>query len=172
MSDSPASILFDEYGSPIATVSGVDGVRLGVDTAPIVLAIDQPVLAVSIVPQPIPPGSVGVFIAADNPLIVNTDDTTFTIPSGKTFYLQQIIVGNEDPAKGARVEVLYDDGTERMVARTYTAGETVAVPIANQSVARDGTTMSGTGSNTIIVRRSKLTGSDLQVDAVVRGYTL
>lgn len=32
MSDSPASILFDEFGTPIATVSGVGGVRVGVDT--------------------------------------------------------------------------------------------------------------------------------------------
>jgi len=33
MSDSPAAILFDEFGSPITTVSGVDGVRIGVDTS-------------------------------------------------------------------------------------------------------------------------------------------
>jgi hypothetical protein len=32
MSDSPASILFDEHGSPIATASGITGVRLAVDT--------------------------------------------------------------------------------------------------------------------------------------------
>jgi hypothetical protein len=31
MSDSPASILFDEFGTPIATVSGVGGVRVSVD---------------------------------------------------------------------------------------------------------------------------------------------
>lgn len=31
MSDTPASILFDEFGSPITTVSGIDGVRIGVD---------------------------------------------------------------------------------------------------------------------------------------------
>lgn len=162
----------DTSGTPIATVSGVDGVRLGVDAGPIVLATDQPTLAVSIVPQPTPPGAVLVFISADNPLSVNTEDEVYTIPSGKTFYLQQIIVGNEDPAKGARVEVVYDDGTERTVARTYTSGETVSVPIANQSTARDGTAMVGNGSNTIIVRRTKLTGSNLEVDAIVRGYTL
>lgn len=32
MSDSPASILFDQFGTEITTVSGTDGVRLGVNT--------------------------------------------------------------------------------------------------------------------------------------------
>jgi hypothetical protein len=36
MSDSPASILFDTFGSQIATVSGVDGVRLATDASGIV----------------------------------------------------------------------------------------------------------------------------------------
>lgn len=122
-----------------------------------------------------PPATNDATIYADTPLTVGTHDTTFVIPDGETFHLQEVIAGNEDPTKGCSIEVIFDEGgTEHLVARLYRAGVTETDGYPNRTTARDGTVMIGNagGTNTIIVRRIKYSGSDIAVDAVVRGYTV
>lgn len=118
-----------------------------------------------------PPATNAAVIFADTPLTVGNDDTTFTIPNGETFHLQEIVAGNEDPTKGAVIEVLFDDGSEHLIARVYINGETIIIPYTDVIEARDGTSLTGNGSNEIIVRRVKYSGSNIAIDAVVRGYT-
>jgi len=118
-----------------------------------------------------PPSTTLVEIFADTPLTVSTNDTTYVIPTGETFYLQQIVVGNEDPTKGAVIEVLFDDGTEHLIARIYTSGQTLLVGYSDIQTARDGTALLGAvGTSNIIVRRTKYSGTDIAIDAEVRGY--
>lgn len=126
---------------------------------------------VSIIGASPPPATTPAIIYGDNPLTVGTNDTTLVIPSGQTFFLQELVAGNEDPTKGAVVEVLFNNGSEHLVARIYIAGFTTATGYADRSTARDGTAMLGNGSHTVILRRTKFSGSDIAIDAVARGYT-
>jgi hypothetical protein len=119
-----------------------------------------------------PPATSPTQINADTPLVVGTDDTTFVIPTGETFYLQSFTAGNEDPTKGAVTEVIYDDGSEHLIERVYTNGQTIQIGFPDLSTARDGTVMVGTGTETIIVRRVKYSGSNIAIDAEIRGYTV
>ena len=157
---------------------GLVGVALHTtDGTPLSSTLDQGVQRLQIIGKVqvtgaiTPPATTSVAIYGDNPLTVGTDDTTFTIPNGETFFLQEIVAGNEDPTKGATVEVLYDNGTEHLVARIYIAGTTLAVGYPDRDEARDGTAMVGNGSHSIIVRRTKFSGTNIAIDAVVRGYT-
>lgn len=118
-----------------------------------------------------PPATTPQTIYADTPLTVGADDTAFIIPDTETFYLQEVTAGNEDPTKGAVVEILFDDGAEHLIERVYTNGETVVISFADVSTARDGTPLLGNGANEIIVRRTKFSGTDIAIDAVARGYT-
>ena len=81
-----------------------------------------------------PPSTNPATILADTPLTVGTHDTVFVIPNGQTFYLQQIISGNEDPAKGAVTSVIYFNGTEHVVGRQYTAGFTITEGFPNRGL--------------------------------------
>jgi len=119
-----------------------------------------------------PPSTTPVQVSADTPLSVGTHDTTFLIPTGETFYLQSITAGNEDPTKGAVTEVIYDNGTEHLIERVYTAGQTITIGFPDLDNARDGTLMVGTGTETIIVRRTKYSGSNIAIDSEIRGYTV
>jgi hypothetical protein len=128
---------------------------------------------VVVAPSTPPAGSTPVTIAADTPLDVNgTDDTAYTITNGKTFYLQQLIAGAEDSpvAAGSAVEVFFDDGAEHIVSRIYVAGFTNIVSYPDIDEARDGTTMTGNGTNQIIVRRRRLSNQTLEIEGVVLGY--
>lgn len=119
-----------------------------------------------------PPATNPVQINASAPLTVGSHDTTFTIPNGETFFLQEIVCGNEDPTKGAVILVIFNNGTEHVIARVYTNGQTIQVGYSDVEAARDGTALVGNGTNTIIVRRVKYSGSDIAIDAVVSGYTV
>jgi len=152
--------LYDSAGNP-ATITNDAGVYR--------VEISGKVQTVGAIP---PPATDPVRINADTPLSTGTHDTTFTIPSGDTFYLQSITAGNEDPTKGAVFEVIYDDGTEHLVERVYTNGQTITIGFPDLDSARDGTIMVGTGTDTIIVRREKYSGSNIAMDAEVRGYTV
>ena len=156
------AILYDYLGNAIHSVNDV-GVRR--------LEINGKVQVVGAIP---PPSTTGVNIFADTPLTVSADDTVFVIPDGETFFLQQVIAGNEDPTKGASIEVIYNDATEHLVERVYTNGRTINVGYGDQGLARDLTPMVGNagGTFTVIVRRLKYTGSALAIDAIVRGYTV
>lgn len=130
-------------------------------------------IGVRVVATAPPAGIDGTVIAADTPLTVGTHVTSYVIPNGETFFLQQLLGGNEDPSKGASVEVIYYDGTtEHLVHRDYYNGATHAASFPDVSAARDGTAMIGDGSTKLIrVRRAKFSGSDIAIDAVVYGYT-
>jgi hypothetical protein len=120
-----------------------------------------------------PPATTSVAIVGDNPLSVASSDTAYVIPNGNTFRLQSLLAGNEDPTKGARVEVIFDNGgTLRTITRVYTAGSTVLYSYADVASSRDGTALvgNGAGTNRIILRRAKLAGSNIEIDTVVRGY--
>jgi len=130
-------------------------------------------IGVRVVATAPPAGVDAVIISADTPLTTGTHDTDYVIPNGETFYLQQITGGNEDPSKGAKIEVLYYDGTtEHLVSRDYFNGATHSSTFPDVKFARDGTEMVGDGSTKLIrVRRSKYAGSDIAIDGVVFGYT-
>jgi hypothetical protein len=156
-------ILFDDAGNPV-TITEDQGVFR--------LEIGGKVAVTGAAP---PPATNAANIEADTPLTVGTDDTAFVIPDGETFHLQSIIAGNEDPTKGAKIEVIFDEnGTEKLVARIYIAGQTIAIGYNDVAVARDGTALLGNagGTNQIIVRREKFSGSNIAIDAVVSGYTV
>ena len=148
-------------------VSGVDSTGAVKQMA----VSSQGAINVTVVGSVPPDGVEGVSIYADSPLVVGSHDTTYVIPNGEHFVLQQFTAGNEDPTKGAIVTILFDDGTEHVIQRGYLAGFTVDFPLPNIAEARDGTILTGNGTNTIIVRREKLSGTNIQIDAVVRGYS-
>lgn len=129
---------------------------------------------VSVVGALPPPSTTPVDIFADTPLTVGTDDTTFTVPDGETFHLQAVTAGNEDPTKGAVIEVIFDDGSEHIIERLYTNGETIQISFPDVETARDGTALLGDsgGTSDIIVRRTKYTGTNIAIDAIVTGYTV
>lgn len=119
-----------------------------------------------------PPSTSPVQVSADTPLTVGSHDTSFLIPSGESFYLQSVTAGNEDPTKGAVTEVIYDDGAEHIIERVYTSGQSIQIGFPDLSTARDGTALVGTGTETIIVRRVKYSGSNIAIDSEIRGYTV
>lgn len=128
----------------------------------------------SLPPAP-PADTTPVTIPADTPLAINQDTHhDYVIPNGKTFYLQQIVVGAEgDPTeKGSKVEVSYFDGTSyHVIERLYFTGFTQYGSYPDIGMARDGTALVGNGSTKKIrVSRIRLSGSTEEVDCVVRGY--
>jgi len=130
---------------------------------------------VAVVVQPPPTGGSLVTIPADNPLTVSgTHDTEYTITSGKSFYIQQLICGAEgDPTeKGSKIEVLFNNGTEHPISRVYITGFSEYFQFPDVNEARDGTSLTGNGTNKIVVRRIRLSGTSQEIDAVVRGYEL
>jgi hypothetical protein len=162
--ESPAVILYNEDGTVAVSTKDDDGVRrLEIAGVVVVQQAAVPLLGVAFL------------IHADTPLVVSTHDTIFVIPDGKTAHVQSLVSGNEDPTKGAVAEVIYDDdGTERLIARMFTAGASLLFGFANVSQSRDGTdlTGNGAGTKTIIVRRTKFVGTDIAIDTSVRGYTI
>jgi hypothetical protein len=130
---------------------------------------------VSVQIPPPPPGATAVSVAADTPLDVFTsEDTDYVITTSKTFHIQQIIVGAEgDPGeKGSKIEVFFDDGAEHLVDRIYVQGTSLFGNYPDTSQSRDGTAITGNGTNKIIIRRSRLGGAALEIDSVIRGYEI
>lgn len=126
--------------------------------------------------QTVPPSTATpVTIAADTPLSVSTTSTTdYTITNGKTFRVLALTYGAEgDPnTKGSKVTVSYVDASsvEHVISRVYFEGFTGQI-LPDTDKARDGTTLTGNGTTTKIrVVRTRLGGSALEIDAVVRGY--
>jgi hypothetical protein len=130
---------------------------------------------VSIVEALPPPGATPVQIAADTPLIITTGisphDTEYTITSGTTFTLLTVIGGSEGDSteNGSRIDIIYDNGTEHLVAREYVSGFSAQIS-PDTFVTRDGVTMVGTGTEKIIVRRIRLSGGSLEIDALAKGF--
>lgn len=148
------SVLYTEDGDPV-DVDASD--RLRVNATPVA-----------------PDGSTEVVYAGDTPLdISGTETSEYTITDGTTLYIQQVAAGAEgDPtAKGSKIEVYFYDGTEHLFDRIYVTGATVNLVYPDASKCRDNTVMVGSGTdNKLRVRRTRMSGSLQEVDAVVRGY--
>lgn len=129
---------------------------------------------ISVTTPPPPEGGVAVSIDASSPLdVATTESDSYVITSGKTFTIQSVTVGAEgDPnSKGSKVEVYFNDGTDHLISRIYVVGQSVPV-FPDTSIARDGTSLTGNGSNVIRIDRTRLGGGTLEIDAVVRGYEI
>lgn len=134
----------------------------------------------TVVTPPAPPtGATAVTIDASVPLEVEgnplIEETEYTIPDTKSFYLQFVAVGAAgDPTeKGAKVEIFYAVGaTRHVLERYYLTGFTLAVAHDDVAESRDGTVMVGDGTTTkIIVKRQQMSKAG-EIDTVVRGYVL
>jgi len=156
-----------ETRTSLSSPDGSRGVSVTADAALNRLEISGKIVVIGASP---PPATTPVAIFADNPLSVGTQDTAFVIPNGTTFRLQELSGGNEDPTKGAVILVIYNNGTEHVISRMYTSGESITRSFPDVATARDGTPLVGNGAHTIIVRREKFSGSNIAIDAVVRGY--
>jgi hypothetical protein len=105
------------------------------------------------------------------------DTDSSTIGSGVTLYIQTIEAGTEgDPSEGgSKVEIYWVEGagaTEHIVDRVYSVGDTLNISLPSITTARDGTVMTGNGTNTFLrVRRTRLSGTAKEVDFAIRGYT-
>lgn len=133
----------------------------------------------TVVTPPAPPtGATAVSIDASNPLTVGPNpvfqESEYTIPDGKNFYMQFVAAGAEgDPTEsGSKVEVYFDEnGTRHLIERLYLTGFTVSLAYDDLHESRDGTVMTGSGVlNKIVVRRERMSTSANEIDAVVRGY--
>lgn len=130
---------------------------------------------VSLVASSGPPTAVNVQLVSDTPLIIAATSThSYTITAGKTFTLIQVEAGAEgDPTEnGTKIEVIYKDAAlvEHLITRVYVAGFSQFFIFPTTSKTRDGTTMTGTGTQQILLRRTRLSGGSLEVDALVRGF--
>jgi len=125
-----------------------------------------------------PNGTTSVNIYADDPLIINNNNsphnTDYVIPNGKVLRIQAIFISSsrDSSGKGSRVEVIYDNGTEYVIARVHVnSGNPYSRFFADISKSRNGTDLHGDGSDKIVVRRTKLTsGSDHEVDVEIQAY--
>lgn len=186
------AIIHDEYGNNLAVYNGqlVDfnsyELSAGIDEYgichKIMMVEDEDVsdlwsVAVTgkVSSQTLQPPAEGISFTyyADNPLIVKKlHDTSFIIPSGYTAHILCIMSGCQgDSAKnGSKSEIIFDNGTEHVVSRAYLNGQSHFGQNPDTSFARDGTQLLGNGTNTIILRRTRLSVSDQEIDIVVRGY--
>ena len=129
---------------------------------------------VTIVPPTAPAIATPVQINADEPLeVASLSTSSYGIPNGKVFHLQQITAGSEgDPnEKGSKVEVSYSSSLgDKIIERIYINGFSQFGSYPDTSFSRDGTAMSGSNGGKIVVKRRRLGGSALEIDCVVRGY--
>lgn len=129
-----------------------------------------------------PPGTSPFVLDASSPLNVGPvpsyqETLGAIVANGYDLHIQFVAAGAEgDPSeKGSKVEVYWREGvgpTDHLVERIYVRGSTVSLSIPDSNLARDGTAMTGNGSNTrLVVRRIRLATSEQEIDGVVRGYT-
>lgn len=153
------------------------------DFARMLLTDTDGTLKVATRPQGAPATATAVIYPADTPLELNNasspDDTDASvIANGVNFYLQSIIGGAAgDPSEdGSFAEVYWVEGspeTEHLIARIYLLGQTLQFNFPDTNIARDGTQMTGNGTNTFIrIRRTRLSNALQGVDCVVFGYTV
>jgi hypothetical protein len=139
-------------------------------------------LIVAAKPPSAPPGTTAFVLAADTPLIVGPvpnfrETVSPVIGNGLELYLQTVSAGAAgDPSEnGSKVEVYWREGatpTDHLITRIYLSGQTVNEVLPNVHHSRDGTALTGNGSNTsLVIRRERLSVSAQEIDAEVRGYT-
>jgi hypothetical protein len=192
MSRTPAVILYDANSKPLAVK---DGVAIPADTPALLFAgrdatdVSRDILVeadgtirVATAPPSAPPGTTEFVLAGDDPLVMGGTDSpddsdSAVVGNGVNLYVQTIVAGAAgDPSeKGSRIDLLWVEGggpTEHLIERIYIRGSTLPVTLPDVNKARDGTALTGNGSNTFLrLRRIRLSNADQEVDAVVRGYT-
>jgi hypothetical protein len=105
------------------------------------------------------------------------DAESAVIANGANLYLQSFTAGAAgDPTeKGSRVDLLWKEGagpTYHTIDRMYVAGQSVTLVLPDTHEARDGTVLTGNGSNTrLVLRRYRLSNASQEVDGIIRGYT-
>lgn len=158
-------ILYDKDGNAVAVpFDGIDEIyRLAITGK---VSISRPDL---------PPAATEVSIDASSPLsVTGTETTNHAIASGKTFHMQQVTAGAEgDPSDaGSKVEIFYVDSgsTEHIIERVYIVGFSQFAIYPDTTQARDGTSLDGTGTELIRVKRIRFGGNAQEIDAVVRGF--
>jgi len=163
-------------GGPAAVIVSADGLRIAeVESSGALKVTASP-------PQPPPNTAEFVLSQVEAQLVVSTtsDSLSAPIPNGHTLNLQLFAAGSAgDPSeKGSKVEVFWQDGAPgsevlHVVERVYVMGQTLSIILPDVSKARDGTLMVGdsNGYGKLLVRRTRMNPSPLEVDFVVHGYT-
>jgi len=139
-------------------------------------------LKVAAQPPSPPPGTTPFVLAGDTPLSVGPvpnyqEAVSAVISNGTKLYLQTVAAGAAgDPSEnGSKVEVYWREGSpavNHLITRMYLTGQTVNLVLPDAHTARDGTEMTGNGSNTyLVIRRERLSTAAQEIDAEVRGYT-
>lgn len=139
-------------------------------------------LRVASQPPSAPPGTTEFVLAQDEVDLEVGPSPTFhesesaVIGNNVNLYLQTVIGGaSGDPSeKGSKVEVYWREGagpTDHLISRIYLSGQTVIETLPDVNKARDGTQMTGNGTNTkLVLRRERLSTSAQEIDGEVRGY--
>jgi hypothetical protein len=192
---SPAVILYDAAGNPLAVENGVaipantKGLLVhGKDSTGFARSIetqtDGKLVVATTLPQS-PPGTTPfTFAVVEGELEVGPsgdvasphDSLGPIITSGHTLTIQFVTAGTVgDPSEaGSKVSVYWQTSgpTNHLIERIYITGQTVTVQLPSASEARDGTAMVGDGTNTrLMVRRERVSTTAQEIDFVVRGYT-
>lgn len=146
MSHSPASIQFDQYGSPITTVSGTDGVRLGVNAT----------ISGSL---PLPSGASQEHVNADSPHAVRLTDGSSFYKATTPADTQPVSVSSLPLPAGAATEVtLATKASEATLSALN-----LKVPNLGQSTLASGVPVSIASNQTAIPVTDN--GGSLTVDA-------
>lgn len=146
------------------------------------IAEEDGTLIVASKPPSAPPGTTPFVLAGDTPLEIGPvpayhETVSPAIGNGLNLYLQTIAAGAAgDPTEnGSKVEVYWREGTgptNHLITRIYLSGQTVNLVLPNVNAARDGTALTGNGTNTyLVIRRERLSTAAQEIDAEVRGYT-
>lgn len=133
---------------------------------------------------PQPPAGTTEFVLANSEAVLEigggdspAETESAVIGNGVNLYIQQLVAGAAgDPSeKGSKVELYWREGagpTDHLIDRVYVAGQTVVETLPDAHKARDGTVLTGNGTNTkLVLSRIRLSNADQEVDAIVRGYT-
>lgn len=111
---------------------------------------------------------------ADLSFITTNDYDGPLVPNGETLFLQLALAGSELDGSGNRVDLIWVEGagaTEHLIERFFAHGPSQSYILNDIDTARDGTVLTGNGSNTFLrIRRVRLSGSAMQCDVSVRGY--
>jgi hypothetical protein len=160
--------------------------RDAVDVAHPVLSEVDGALIVAAKPPTAPPGTTEFVMAVNEAELsvgsggdVASPHTTESAIIGNTvnLFLQSVNVGTEgDPSEaGAKVEIYWREGagpTDHLIERIFVAGDTKQITLPNINKARDGTAMTGNGTNTkLAITRTRLSASAQEVDFEIRGFT-
>lgn len=186
-------IIYDEYGydysttstvvnKPLEILSGIDQygyarrLELIEDTSNIWRMHISGKMSTQVEKPPASGQEVSIF--ADTPLSVNNrispHDTTYIIPNNKTLVIQRIVAGcqGDSSEDGSKVEIIFNDGTEHLINRVFINGATQFNSFLDTKKAIDGTSFVGNGTNSIIIRRIRLSNGEQEIDCALRGYVL